>query len=186
MILTAIAAATDLAEKATETASSTPNLLTMDATIMWTFINIIILFLFLRWKLFGPVNKILEERKNLINANIEAAEKEKAEAEALKEEYQKVLEKADEESVQIIKEAKERAEIEYNKQVQASRAEASRLIEEANHAIELDKKRTMEQAQSEIAGIALLAAQKVIQKNVDADDNKKLIGDFLQEAGASK
>lgn len=186
MVLTAIAAAADVAEKAVETASSTPNLLTMDASIVFTFINILILFLFLRWKLFGPVNKILEERKKLVNANIEAAEKEKAEAKALKEEYQKVLDKADEESVQIIKEAKERAQIEYNKQVDASRAEAGRLMEEANRAIELEKKRSMEQAQSEIAGIALLAAQKVIQKNVDADDNKKLIGDFLQEAGASK
>ena len=44
----------------------------------------------------------------------------------------------------------------------------------------------MEQAQSEIAGIALLAAQKVIQKNVDEEDNQKLVSDFLQEAGASK
>ena len=85
-----------------------------------------------------------------------------------------------------MKEAKERAQIEYNKQVEASRKEAGRIMEEANRAIELEKKKSMEQAQSEIAGIALLAAQKVIQKNVNAEDNKKLVGDFLQEAGASK
>ena len=67
-----------------------------------------------------------------------------------------------------------------------SRTEANRIMQEANRSIELEKKKSMEEAQSEIAGIALLAAQKVIQKNVDADDNKKLIGDFLKEAGASK
>lgn len=183
MMITAIAAAADVADTA---AASTPNLLTMDPTIIWTFVNILVLFIFFRWKLFGPVNKILEERKNMINENIAAAEKEKAEAEGLKKEYQQVLEKADEESVQIVKEAKERAQIEYNKQVEASRKEAGRIMEEANRAIELEKKKSMEQAQSEIAGIALLAAQKVIQKNVNAEDNKKLVGDFLQEAGASK
>ena len=183
MMITAIAAAADVADTA---AASTPNLLTMDPTIIWTFVNILVLFIFFRWKLFGPVNKILEERKNMINENIAAAEKEKAEAEELKKEYQQVLEKADEESVQIVKEAKERAQIEYNKQVEASRKEAGRIMEEANRAIELEKKKSMEQAQSEIAGIALLAAQKVIQKNVNAEDNKKLVGDFLQEAGASK
>lgn len=183
MMITAIAAAADVADTA---AASTPNLLTMDPTIIWTFVNILVLFIFFRWKLFGPVNKILEERKNMINENIVAAEKEKAEAEELKKEYQQVLEKADEESVQIVKEAKERAQIEYNKQVEASRKEAGRIMEEANRAIELEKKKSMEQAQSEIAGIALLAAQKVIQKNVNAEDNKKLVGDFLQEAGASK
>lgn len=183
MMIAAIAAAADVADTA---ASATPNLLTMDATVIWTFVNILVLFLFLRWKLFGPVNKILEERKKLINENIAAAEKEKAEAESLKKEYQQVLDKADEESVQIMKEAKDRAQIEYNKQVEASRKEAGRIMEEANRAIALEKKKSMEQAQSEIAGIALLAAQKVMQKNVDADDNKKLIGDFLQEAGVSK
>ena len=86
----------------------------------------------------------------------------------------------------MMKEAKERAKIEYTKQVEASHAEASRIMEEANRAIEMEKKKSMEQAQSEIAGIALLAAQKVIQKNVDEDANKKLIGDFLQEAGGAK
>ena len=170
----------------TAEASSSPTIMTMDWSIFWTFANIIILFIFLKIFLFDKVNKILDARKELIASNLESAEKEKDEAAKLKKEYETVLSNAEEETVQIIKEAKERAQVEYNKQVEASRQEASRIIQEANRAIELEKKKSMEQAQSEIAGIALLAAQKVIQKNVDAEDNKKLIGDFLQEAGGAE
>ena len=162
------------------------NVLSLDMNIVWTFVNILILFLFFRVFLFKPVNNILEQRQKLIEDEMDASKKSKEEAEQLKSEYQKVLEDAENETVEIIKSAKERAQVEYNKRVDESRTEANRIMQEANRSIELEKKKSMEEAQSEIAGIALLAAQKVIQKNVDADDNKKLIGDFLKEAGASK
>lgn len=162
------------------------NVLSLNMNIVWTFVNILILFLFFRIFLFKPVNNILEQRQKLIEDDLQAAAKDKQEAAELKSEYQKVLDNAESKTVQIIKEAKDRAQIEYNKKVEASHAEAARIMEEANRSIELEKKKSMEEAQSEIAGIALLAAQKVIQKNVDAEDNKRLLGDFLKEAGASK
>ncbi len=162
------------------------NIMSISPYVVYTIINILILFLFFRFFLFKPVNEILDKRKKMIADNIEAAEKEKTDAQALKKEYQQVLDDAEEETVKIMKDAKERAKIEYTKQVEESRAEASRIMDEAKRSIELEKKKSMEQAQSEIAGIALLAAQKVIQKNVDEDANKKLIGDFLQEAGGAE
>lgn len=162
------------------------NIMSISPYVVYTIINILILFLFFRFFLFKPVNEILDKRKKMIADSIEAAEKEKTDAQALKKEYQQVLDDAEEETVKIMKDAKERAKIEYTKQVEESRAEASRIMDEAKRSIELEKKKSMEQAQSEIAGIALLAAQKVIQKNVDEDANKKLIGDFLQEAGGAE
>ena len=162
------------------------NIMSISPYVVYTITNILILFLFFRFFLFKPVNEILDKRKKMIADNIEAAEKEKTDAQALKKEYQQVLDDAEEETVKIMKDAKERAKIEYTKQVEESRAEASRIMDEAKRSIELEKKKSMEQAQSEIAGIALLAAQKVIQKNVDEDANKKLIGDFLQEAGGAE
>ncbi|MBQ5558711.1 MAG: F0F1 ATP synthase subunit B [Lachnospiraceae bacterium] len=166
--------------------AKTPNILTMDLGILWTVLNIAIMAVFFKIFLFDKVNKVLDARQKLIGDNIAEAEKSKEEAAALKHEYEVKLNEADKESVEIIKEAKERAQIEYNKKVEESHTEAARIMDEANRSIELQKKKSMEQAQSEIAGIALLAAQKVIQKNVDAEDNKKLIGDFLQEAGGSE
>lgn len=173
-----------LAIKAIDIINLGPITITSDA--LFTFFNLIVLFLFFRFFLFKPVNKILDERQKLIEDEIAEAMEKKKEAEQLKTEYQEALDNAEETSVQIIKDAKERAQIAYNKKVEESHAEAGRIMEEANRAIELEKKKSMEQAQSEIAGIALLAAQKVIQKNVDEEDNKKLVSDFLQEAGASK
>lgn len=165
---------------------STPRVLVLDWGILFTIINIAILAVFFKIFLFDKVNAVLEERQQLIGDNLAEAEKSKEEAATMKHQYEKKLNEADQESVQIIKEAKERAQIEYHKKIEESHTEAARIMEEANRSIALEKKKSMEQAQSEIAGIALLAAQKVMQKNVDAADNKKLIGDFLQEAGGSE
>ena len=89
------------------------NVLSLDMNIVWTFVNILILFLFFRVFLFKPVNNILEQRQKLIEDDMEAAKKSKEEAEQLKSEYQKVLEDAENETVEIIKSAKERAQVEY-------------------------------------------------------------------------
>lgn len=166
--------------------ASTPNVLVFDWGILWTVLNIAVLVIFFKIFLFDKVNAILDERQKLIGDSLAEAEQSKMDAASIKKEYQQKLSQADEEAVQIVKEAKDRAQIEYNKKVEETHAEANRIMEDANRAIALEKKKSMEDAQAEIAGIALLAAQKVIQKNVDAEDNKKLIGDFLQEAGGSK
>lgn len=166
--------------------ASTPNVLVFDWGILWTVLNIAVLVIFFKIFLFDKVNAILDERQKLIGDSLAEAEQSKMDAASIKKEYQQKLSQADEEAVKIVKEAKDRAQIEYNKKVEETHAEANRIMEDANRAIALEKKKSMEDAQAEIAGIALLAAQKVIQKNVDAEDNKKLIGDFLQEAGGSK
>ena len=91
------------------------NIMSISPYVVYTIINILILFLFFRFFLFKPVNEILDKRKKMIADNIEAAEKEKTDAQALKKEYQQVLDDAEEETVKIMKDAKERAKIEYTK-----------------------------------------------------------------------
>ena len=80
--------------------------ITITSDILFTFLNLIVLFLFFRFFLFKPVNKILDERQKLIEDEIAEATEKKKEAEQLKTEYQEALDTAEETSVQIIKDAK--------------------------------------------------------------------------------
>jgi F-type H+-transporting ATPase subunit b len=161
-------------------------LLTLDRNIIWTVVNILILFFFLKKFLFKPVTEMMEKRQQVIEDSLQNAEDTKLEALKLKSEYEEELNQADEEAVQIIKEARERAAIEFNKQVKESREEAARILQEASKTIELERQKSIKTAQSEIAGIAMLAASKIIGKNMDEDTNKQFLGDFLKEVGAAK
>lgn len=154
--------------------------------IIFNMINIIVLFVFFRLFLFRPVNNIIERRKKVILDSIQEADEKKAEAYQLKADYEADLKQAGNQAGNIMKEARERAEIEYNKILQEAKVEADKIMEEANRLIELERKKSMESAQAEIAGIAMLAAAKVIGKNVDDNTNKEFLEDFLKEVGAAK
>jgi F-type H+-transporting ATPase subunit b len=158
----------------------------IDSGIIFIIINLLVLFLFLKKFLFKPVMDVIEKRENTIAATLQDADNKKAEAYKLKNDYDEELKHADEHASAIIKEAKERANMEYTKKLQLAQEDATQVIVEANKQIELEKKKSMESAQAEIAGIAMLAASKILSKSVDESVNSQLLGDFLEEVGATK
>jgi F-type H+-transporting ATPase subunit b len=158
----------------------------INSGIIWIIINLLVLFLFLKKFLFKPVTDMFEKRENTISTALQDADNKKTEAYKLKSEYEEELKHAGEQGTAIIKEARERAELEYNKKIQVSNEDAAQIMVEANKQIELAKKKSMESAQAEIASIAMLAASKILGRNVDDSVNSQLLGDFLEEVGAVK
>lgn len=161
-------------------------MLKVDWNIILNMINIIVFYILMKKFLFGPITDIMDKRANAIKDSLEQAENKNNEALQLKKQYEQELKNADEQALELIKQAKQKALEEHDKQMKATKEETAKLIEEANKAIELEKKQSIQMAQSEIAAIAMLAASKVIGKNVDDTTNKQLVDDFLSEEGAVK
>lgn len=154
--------------------------------IIISMINILVLFLFLKVFLFQRVGAVIEERQRTIESSLQDADLRKTEAYQLKQDYENDLKQAGNQAGIILKEAKERAEIEYVTILSEAKKEAAKTMEESRKAIELERHKSVEMAKSEIAGVALLAASKVVGKNVDDDTNQQYLGDFLKEVGAAK
>lgn len=161
-------------------------MLKLDWNLIFNMINVLVLFLLLKRFLFGPVNKMMEKRANAVKESLDEAENKNKEASALKAEYETSLKNAQEQAVGIITEAKARAAQEHDREIQRTKEEAAKLMENAKLAIEAEREQSMQAARSEIAGIAMLAASKVLAKNVDDSTDRKIINDFLAEAGAGK
>ena len=156
----------------------------------WNFIfnviNVFVLYLLLRKFLFGPVTAMMEKRKDAIDASYADTENKSNEALKLKQKYEEALENAEVQAKSIRNEAKQRALEEYDRQIKTAKEEVLKIIENANKSIETQRKLSIQSIQAEIAGIAMLAATKIIQKNVDNSSNQQIINDFLAEAGAGK
>lgn len=161
-------------------------MLKLDYNFFFNIIDILILYWLMKKYLFGPVMAIMEKRTNTIKDSLADAENTNQEAQQLKQEYENVLSTADDKASQIIKAAKERAGQEHEKQIRETSEEVARMIQEANKTIEFERQKSMQGIQSEIAKIAMIAAAKVIQKNVDDSTNNQLVNDFLKEAGTGK
>lgn len=161
-------------------------MLSLDWSIIWTIVNILVLFLFLKKFLFKPVTEMMEKRKNAIETSLQEAEDTKSEALKMKTDYENQLSMAKEDASLILKESRERAAREFNEQMKESKEMAAKIVQEASVAIELEKRKSLLEAQAEIATVALLAASKVIEKNVDDNTNKQMLNSFLNEVGAAK
>ncbi len=158
-------------------------MLNLNWQIIWTFVNIIVLFLLLKKFLFSRVTRIMDEREALINGNIEQAEQQSREAEELKTRYEAELANAKAEAASIVAEAKARGQKEYDKQLAAAREDAARVMQEANRTIEEQRAAALDGLKASIAGIALAAASKVLEKNLSGADNEKMVDELLSGVG---
>ena len=157
--------------------------LKLDWGIIWPIVNIVVFYLLLRKFLFGPVSEVMEKRKKMISSDLDDAAQTKAEAEEIKQEYEKNLAQAKDEAGQIVSDARARAKNEYQNKMDQTKEEIALMRENARKDIEAEKQKTIAGLQTEIAGIALMAASKVVEKEANDKGNEKLLDDFLKEAG---
>lgn len=158
-------------------------MLTFNISILYNVINILVLFVLLKIFLFKPVTEIMEKRKAMIQQDLDDAKKAKDDAEQMKGEYEDTLNTAKNQATDIVKDAKTRAEVEYNSIIEQGNKDAAAIMANADKTIAQEKERAIKQSKAEMADLAISMASKLVEKNVDATTNKKLIDDFLSEAG---
>ena len=137
--------------------------------LLFTVINVLVLYLLMKIFLFKPVLAVLEKREEMIAANMEEARKSQQEAESLKSDYEEKLSSAKEEAQAIVHNARELAEQERAGILEKTRVESEQMIEKAKAAILSEQEQAQQEAKEEIARLAVLAARKIIEAG-DAHD----------------
>lgn len=158
-------------------------MLNLGWSLVWTIINLIIFYLLMKRFLVGPVLGIMEKRKNLIAQELENAKAAQEKAEELKGHYEGALAGAKEESAQIIEAARADAKSESERMVKEANLEAAKIIENARVTAEQEKENALQCAKSEIAGLALEAARKLLSEGSTEKGNSMLYDEFLAKAG---
>ena len=145
-----------IAEEAAEQAKF--SLVSIDLnTIVFTLINTLIIVLLYFFFLHKPVCKILDERAKTVNKDMDDAQKAKEDAAAVKADYEHRLETSNE--------------------------EAASMKQRAEESIEREKKRAVNEIKEEISDMVVMAASKVAEKEINAQDNEKIIDSVLSQIG---
>ena len=161
-------------------------MLKLDWNLLWTIINVLVLFLLLRKFLFNPVCKIMDERAEKIQQDMDSASKTKLEAEQIKLNYEKEIANAQNEGIEITKYAKVQANHECDLMLENAKQESNKIILEAEKTIAYEKAKAIDDAKSEIANLVILTTSKVVNKNVQNEIDENEVNCFLAEVGASK
>lgn len=154
----------------------------------WTLIlqicNLFIQVFLIKKFLFKPINNILEKRQNLADKAIKEAREAKEEADSLKDQYESSLTNAHAEAAQIVQDAQKEAQTKADALVQDAQKQATDIKAKAAADIEQEKKKAINEAKDEIGGLAMDIAGKVVEKEINENDHKKLIEDFISKVGA--
>lgn len=161
-------------------------MLHIDSSILWIVVNLLVLLVLLRIFLFKPVLGMIEKRKHIITSSLEEADQKKADAAALKAQYEDSVKDAKQQSFQIVAEAKDRAKGQYDQLIQQAHADAQEIIQQAHAEAEADRERMLKDAQGELAQVALAAASKLLGTTVDDKTNRDILDAFLAEAGDAR
>lgn len=154
--------------------------------LAFQLINTFLVFLLLKKLLFKPVLGVIEAREKDIRENLAEGEKAKSEGLSLKTEYQEKVNSAKNEGQEIIKQATLRAEQKESEIISTAKQEAQSLKEKASKDVEQERQKVMNEIKNDISDIALLAASKVIEKDIDKSKHEELINNFIKEVGEAK
>ncbi|NLT13534.1 MAG: F0F1 ATP synthase subunit B [Clostridiales bacterium] len=149
--------------------------------ILIHIINIVVLFLLLRLILFKPVSRYLSGRSGRISDQLAEAETRLNEAEALRQEYQKQLDKAVEEGHDVIRDSKTKATQEAQAILADAKAQADRYYDEAQERISKERDRALEQMRQEVAQLSVDIAARILKREVTGADNLALAEEFFNE-----
>lgn len=149
------------------------------------FFFLLLLFIVKKFA-WGPLMNKMEERENYVAGEIDAAEKSRKEAEAAAKDAKEQLDQVRAEAQKMIEDAKSTAQKQEQEIVQAARTEADRIKNQAQQDIQNEKEKAIQAVQEQVASLSVLIASKVIEKEIDAQDQEKLINDYIKEVGEER
>ncbi len=154
-------------------------------TFLFVALNLLILYFFMKLILFKPVTQFMENRKNSIETALNDAEQAKLEAAESRKSYDQQIRNIKVDSDRLVNEAKQKASREYEDIVAAAKKEAELILQKGREEVERERAEMLKQVKQQIAVLAISAATKVVQQNMDSETNKSLVEKFIDEAGAA-
>ena len=149
--------------------------------MIWTLICFGITFYVLKRFAFGPVQKIIDERRQRVREAIEEAERARAEARRLLEEHKELRASARGEAEEILAEARRVGDAMRARTREETEADRQRRLEETRRQIEAETARALEAIRAEVADLALIAAEKATAGALDDGAHRRLIQDAVKE-----
>ena len=151
----------------------------INATLIAQILNFLFLVFVLAKFAYKPLLNIMEERKNKIAADLEAADAAKAEAEAVKSEYAAKLADARQEAQAIVEAARKSAQAAHDKIMAETKAEQDQVVAAAKEAIELEKQKALADVRAQVISLSMMAASKIVEQKLGSEEDKKMAGEIV-------
>ena len=152
-------------------------------TIIFQICNLLILFALFKKFLFQRVMDVLDKRQQEIDGIYDAADRDRTDAAQMKEEYTRRMSSAREEADRLVKNAVDTAHNRGDAIVKEAQAEVAHLKQKAEVDIAQERRKAYNELVGEISGMAADIAGKMVEREINADDHRELVDEFIRNAG---
>ena len=159
-------------------------MLTLNLNLLWTVVNVLVLFLLLRKFLYKPVMDIIAERQKQVDDALAAAETSKQEAATALTSAQDKLRNVDNEAAARREAYEQQAEKEKQQLLVDAQKQADAIVAEGKAAAEAERQHKLREADAQTTALARAMCEKLLERNLTAQDDARLLDDLLEKAGA--
>ena len=159
-------------------------MLKLDLNLLWTVVDVLILYVLLRKFLFKPIQNVLDQRQKMIAADIAAAQTSKTEAAAALTTAQDKLSNVDTEAAARSEAYEKQAEVEKQQLLADAQKQADEIVAAGKAAVEIERQNKLREADAQATALARSMCEKLLKHNLTAQDDDQLLDDLLQKAGA--
>jgi len=145
--------------------------------------NLLLLFLIVKRFLYNPVKKMLANRQKAIEDDYAAAKDAREQAESDQRAYEEKLSEAKAEAENVIKAAVDTASAREKEIIAEAKDKADGIIRQAESEAELEKKKAEDSIKREIVTVSGAIASKMLEREVNTDDHRRLIDSFIEGIG---
>jgi F-type H+-transporting ATPase subunit b len=150
---------------------------------IWTALTFLVLFALLAKLAFKPIAVALDRRNQTIKTQLDEAERSRAEAKKLMEDYQRQLAEARTEANKIIEEARSLGENVRKEVVEKANTESAALVQRAQEEIERQKEKGVQELKDTVAQLSVQIASRVLEKEVNEATHRQLVENLIKDLG---
>lgn len=169
--------------EAAENTGGGNNPIAIDMTLPVMIVSFLILVYVLAKFAWQPLMSMMEKRRQFIEDSLAHAEKERLEAQRIREEYQTEMRNARREAQEVIDKAAKVAEDTSAKIIADARQETEKMKSAAVSEIERERDKAIADVKAEVADLSVAVAEKIIRQKLDLQGQEALIDQFIQEVG---
>jgi F-type H+-transporting ATPase subunit b len=147
----------------------------------WTIIIFLIVFAILAKFAFPKILGAVEAREKHLEELAEAAERDRAEAAALVEEHRRLVDETRGKVQEALGEARNTAEKMRSELMDQARREHDELLARGRAEVANERAAMLEQVRRDAAELAMRAAERLVRRSLDSDDNRRLVQEYLAQ-----
>ncbi|MDX8417673.1 MAG: F0F1 ATP synthase subunit B [Absicoccus sp.] len=151
--------------------------------MVMTLISTVLIVLFAKHFFWDKILAFVKKRQDLIQGNIDSSEDLKKAALAQKEKYDVQMQHAGQDAHVIIETARANATQQKKEILDQANSEAARIKAKAQEDIDRDRLKAQDEMKEAISDVAIEAAKKLVDKEMDESTQRKFVDDFLAKAG---